>query len=297
MGKMGHAIAELAPSRGWEVVATLGADGAKARHHASDARRRRRRGRVHRRRTPRRRTFARSSPPACPSSSARQAGTTQLRRGRSADVAGDERRAAHGDEFLARRQHLRADRRDCRAPAWPARRASRRTSSRRITRPRRTRRPAPRRRSARRRRRPGGSEIPITSIRTGSVPGTHEFIFDAPFEQIHLEHIARDRRVFAEGALVAAAWLIGKHGVFTMQDVLGTDRMSPSSDARMRHAIAHSVHSGKPAGSPVRHGARHAVHRRRVPSTRPRCARSSTGRSPKAFTSSCRAAARARRRR
>jgi len=63
-------------------------------------------------------------------------------------------------------------------------------------------------------------EIPITSIRTGSIPGTHEFIFDAPFEQIHLEHIARDRRVFAEGALVAAAWLIGKHGVFTMRDVL-----------------------------------------------------------------------------
>jgi 4-hydroxy-tetrahydrodipicolinate reductase len=68
----------------------------------------------------------------------------------------------------------------------------------------------------------GRGEIPITSIRTGSVPGTHEFIFDAPFETIHLEHIARDRRVFAEGALVAAGWLIGKHGVFTMRDVLGT---------------------------------------------------------------------------
>ena len=66
-----------------------------------------------------------------------------------------------------------------------------------------------------------GRDIPITSVRTGSVPGTHEFIFDAPFEQIHLEHIARDRRVFAEGALVAAAWLIGKHGIFTMKDVLG----------------------------------------------------------------------------
>jgi 4-hydroxy-tetrahydrodipicolinate reductase len=66
-----------------------------------------------------------------------------------------------------------------------------------------------------------GKPIPITSVRTGSVPGTHEFIFDAPFEQIHLEHIARDRRVFAEGALVAAAWLIGKRGVFTMKDVLG----------------------------------------------------------------------------
>lgn len=67
-----------------------------------------------------------------------------------------------------------------------------------------------------------GREIPTTSIRVGSVPGVHEFVFDAPFEQIHLEHIARDRRVFAEGALVAAAWLIGKRGVFSMRDVLTT---------------------------------------------------------------------------
>lgn len=65
-----------------------------------------------------------------------------------------------------------------------------------------------------------GKDIPITSIRTGSVPGTHEFLFDAPFEQIRLEHMARDRRVFADGALLAAKWLIGKHGVFTMRDVL-----------------------------------------------------------------------------
>jgi len=67
-----------------------------------------------------------------------------------------------------------------------------------------------------------GRDIPITSVRTGSVPGTHEIVFDAPFEQIHLEHIARDRKVFAEGALVAAAWLIGRRGVFTMRDVLAT---------------------------------------------------------------------------
>jgi 4-hydroxy-tetrahydrodipicolinate reductase len=69
-----------------------------------------------------------------------------------------------------------------------------------------------------------GKEIPITSVRTGSVPGTHEFIFDAPFEQIHLEHIARDRRVFAEGALVAAGWLIGRTGIFTMKDVLASPK-------------------------------------------------------------------------
>lgn len=65
-----------------------------------------------------------------------------------------------------------------------------------------------------------GANIPITSIRVGSVPGTHELLFDAPFEQIRLVHAARDRRVFAEGALHAARWLIGRTGVFTMQDVL-----------------------------------------------------------------------------
>ena len=65
-------------------------------------------------------------------------------------------------------------------------------------------------------------EVPITSVRTGSVPGIHELIFDAPFETVTLTHTARDRRAFAEGALVAAGWLIGRKGVFTMRDVLGT---------------------------------------------------------------------------
>jgi 4-hydroxy-tetrahydrodipicolinate reductase len=67
-----------------------------------------------------------------------------------------------------------------------------------------------------------GHPLPITSIRVGSVPGTHEVLFDAPFEQVRLVHEARDRRVFAEGALVAARWLVGRHGVFTMKDVLST---------------------------------------------------------------------------
>jgi len=62
--------------------------------------------------------------------------------------------------------------------------------------------------------------IPTTSVRTGSVPGTHELIFDAAFEQLSLIHRARDRRVFADGALKAADWLVGRKGVFTMRDVL-----------------------------------------------------------------------------
>ena len=65
-----------------------------------------------------------------------------------------------------------------------------------------------------------GRDVPTTSIRTGSVPGTHELILDGMFEQLSLTHVARDRRVFAEGALAAADWLVGKRGVFTMRDVL-----------------------------------------------------------------------------
>ncbi len=65
-------------------------------------------------------------------------------------------------------------------------------------------------------------DVPITSVRTGSVPGTHEVVFDAPFEQIRIAHEARDRRVFADGALVAARWLANNRraAVYSMQDVL-----------------------------------------------------------------------------
>ena len=64
--------------------------------------------------------------------------------------------------------------------------------------------------------------VPTTSVRVGHVPGTHTVIFDGPFEQITMTHEARDRRVFADGALRAAQWLIGRRGVFTMQDLLRT---------------------------------------------------------------------------
>jgi 4-hydroxy-tetrahydrodipicolinate reductase len=63
-------------------------------------------------------------------------------------------------------------------------------------------------------------KIPITSIRTGAVPGTHELILDSKSEQLSITHTVRDRAVFAAGALAAADWLVGRHGVFTMRDFL-----------------------------------------------------------------------------
>lgn len=66
-----------------------------------------------------------------------------------------------------------------------------------------------------------GTPVPVTSVRTGHVPGTHELVLDGPFEQVRLVHEARDRRVFASGALAAARWLVGRRGVFTLDDYLG----------------------------------------------------------------------------
>ena len=63
--------------------------------------------------------------------------------------------------------------------------------------------------------------LPIDSTRAGSVPGTHTLGFDAASETITFTHQARDRAAFAHGALVAARWLDGKQGWYSMTDVLG----------------------------------------------------------------------------
>jgi len=65
------------------------------------------------------------------------------------------------------------------------------------------------------------AEVPIASTRAGAIPGTHTLGFDAASETITLTHQARDRAAFARGALLAARWLEGRQGWFSMTDVLG----------------------------------------------------------------------------
>jgi 4-hydroxy-tetrahydrodipicolinate reductase len=62
--------------------------------------------------------------------------------------------------------------------------------------------------------------IDVSSTRAGSIPGIHTVGFDASSDTIELTHTARDRKGFAAGALVAARWLPGRSGWFTMADVL-----------------------------------------------------------------------------
>ena len=63
--------------------------------------------------------------------------------------------------------------------------------------------------------------VDLSSTRAGYIPGTHTVGFDSIAETITLAHVARDRTPFARGALEAARWVHGRHGWFTMRDMLG----------------------------------------------------------------------------
>ncbi|MBN1483028.1 4-hydroxy-tetrahydrodipicolinate reductase [candidate division KSB1 bacterium] len=60
----------------------------------------------------------------------------------------------------------------------------------------------------------------VTSTRVGRVPGTHEIGFDSPADEIVLRHVAHGREGFASGAIRAAEWLVGKTGIYTMDDFM-----------------------------------------------------------------------------
>jgi 4-hydroxy-tetrahydrodipicolinate reductase len=64
-----------------------------------------------------------------------------------------------------------------------------------------------------------GTELEITSFREGDVVGMHELVLDSPSDTIYLCHDAKSRRGFAEGAVRAAEWLVGKKGFFEFKDV------------------------------------------------------------------------------
>ncbi len=63
--------------------------------------------------------------------------------------------------------------------------------------------------------------VAITSERTGDVPGTHIINYKSEVDTITLRHEAHSREGFALGAVIAAEWIKGKKGIFSMQDVLG----------------------------------------------------------------------------
>lgn len=67
---------------------------------------------------------------------------------------------------------------------------------------------------------PAPNEIFIEAKRIGDVPGTHTVTYNSGVDSIEIKHTAHNREGFALGAVIAAEWIVGKKGVFTMKDVL-----------------------------------------------------------------------------
>jgi 4-hydroxy-tetrahydrodipicolinate reductase len=71
----------------------------------------------------------------------------------------------------------------------------------------------------------GEAEIRYESERQGEVPGDHDVIFASTTERLELRHSVTTRQVFAEGALRAARWVVGRPaGLYGMHDVLFGDQ-------------------------------------------------------------------------
>ena len=64
------------------------------------------------------------------------------------------------------------------------------------------------------------TKTPITSERLEKVPGTHKITYSSEVDKIEIKHIAKNRDGFAMGAIIAAEWIIGKKGVFSIKDIL-----------------------------------------------------------------------------
>jgi len=65
------------------------------------------------------------------------------------------------------------------------------------------------------------NDLQITAHRKEDVPGTHSVKYSSPIDDIEIIHTAHNRDGFALGAVLAAEFIVGKKGIFTMADVLG----------------------------------------------------------------------------
>ena len=68
------------------------------------------------------------------------------------------------------------------------------------------------------------STLSIISKREENVPGTHVVTYESSIDRIDLVHTAHNRKGFAGGALLAAEWIVGKKGAYSMEDVLGFNK-------------------------------------------------------------------------
>ena len=70
---------------------------------------------------------------------------------------------------------------------------------------------------------PKEDDVFIDVKRIDDVPGTHSVYYNSDVDFIEIKHVAHNREGFALGAVIAAEWIIGKKGIFSMKDVLNIE--------------------------------------------------------------------------
>jgi 4-hydroxy-tetrahydrodipicolinate reductase len=65
-----------------------------------------------------------------------------------------------------------------------------------------------------------GRTLPVTSVRAGTIPGTHRLVFESPEDEVEMIHRARGRAGFARGAVWAAERIAGRTGVYEFGEIL-----------------------------------------------------------------------------
>ena len=66
-------------------------------------------------------------------------------------------------------------------------------------------------------------QLSIQAKRIENVSGTHRVLYDSPIDSVEIIHTAKSRHGFGFGAVIAAEWLLGRTGVFSMKDLLNTN--------------------------------------------------------------------------
>jgi 4-hydroxy-tetrahydrodipicolinate reductase len=79
-----------------------------------------------------------------------------------------------------------------------------------------------------------GLPLPVTSVRAGTIPGTHRLVFESPEDEVEIIHRARGRGGFARGAVWAAERIAGRKGVYEFGDLLKELTAVSESDGKER---------------------------------------------------------------
>jgi len=65
-----------------------------------------------------------------------------------------------------------------------------------------------------------GRPLPVTSVRAGTIPGTHRLVLESPDDEVEIIHRARSRMGFARGAVWAGERILGRTGVWEFGELL-----------------------------------------------------------------------------